>query len=76
MADRGVEVIFTPKYSPDFNPVEFAFNKLKTMAKQEYYRNLLTANLQYAIYELLDTVTPNDAVGFLNTGKLVTWLYD
>ena len=30
LAERGVEVLFLPPYSPDFSPVEQAWSKLKT----------------------------------------------
>ncbi|WP_425554634.1 transposase, partial [Georgenia daeguensis] len=30
LAKRGVELVFLPPYSPDFNPIELAFSKLKT----------------------------------------------
>ena len=30
LADMGIELIYTPAYSPDLNPVELCFNKLKT----------------------------------------------
>ena len=62
--ERGVNVIFTPRYSPDFNPCEFCFDKLKLLAKQDYYRDILAENMAAGIYELLDSVTENDATGF------------
>ena len=30
LAERGVEVLFLPPYSPDFSPIEQAWSKLKT----------------------------------------------
>ncbi|RYE05255.1 MAG: hypothetical protein EOP33_06895 [Rickettsiaceae bacterium] len=30
MAQRGVNVLFLPPYSPDFSPIEQAWRKLKT----------------------------------------------
>ena len=30
LADMGVELIFTPTYSPDLNPVERSFNKVRS----------------------------------------------
>jgi transposase len=28
--DRGAELVFVPSYSPDLNPIEQAFSKIKT----------------------------------------------
>jgi len=28
--ERNIELVYTPTYSPDFNPVEFVFNKMRT----------------------------------------------
>ena len=30
LADMGIELLYTPAYSPDLNPVELCFNKVKT----------------------------------------------
>ena len=30
LADMGIELLYTPAYSPDLNPVESCFNKVKT----------------------------------------------
>ncbi len=70
-ATLGIEIIYTPTYSPEFNPVEFGFNKLKTMVKQEYYRNLFKLNAEFAIYECLSEISASDCVGFYRkTGYL------
>ena len=31
---RGCELIYLPAYSPDFNPIEEAFGKIKGMLRQ------------------------------------------
>jgi hypothetical protein len=28
LAQQGIEVLYTPTYSPEFNPAEYAFNKI------------------------------------------------
>jgi transposase len=32
---RGCELIFLPAYSPDFNPIEEAFSKIKAHLSEE-----------------------------------------
>ena len=55
----GAEMVFLPPYSPDFNPIEMAFSKIKALLKKAAARSVLT--LWDAIREAIDAVTPNDA---------------
>src|SRR3546814_7242239 len=34
LAERGAWFLFLPKYSPDLNPIEMAFAKLKTLLRK------------------------------------------
>jgi len=34
---QGNELIFLPSYSPDLNPIEMAFSKLKTIRRENDY---------------------------------------
>jgi transposase len=58
----GCEVLFLPPYSPDFNPIERAFSKLKTALRQVEARTLEA--LWTAIGRLLSTITPADVHGW------------
>lgn len=60
----GIDVVYLPTYSPELNPVEFAFNKLKYVLKIEEMQPLVEANLDAAIYRALDEITVNDMRGF------------
>ena len=55
----GAEMVFLPPYSPDFNPIEMAFSKIKALLKKAATRSVLA--LWDAIREAIDAVTPNDA---------------
>ena len=59
LAQRGVELLFLPPYSPDFTPVESAFSKLKTSLRtaQARTRGALTA----AVRAALDWIGEDDA---------------
>jgi transposase len=54
----GAELRFLPPYSPDFNPIEFAFSKLKALlrAAAERTRDALWDTVGH----LLDTFTPQE----------------
>ena len=61
----GIIVVYLPTYSPELNPVELAFNKLKIVLKTEELQPLVHANhLHAAIYAALDTITEHDMLGF------------
>jgi transposase len=36
-AAAGVELLFLPPYSPDLNPIEEHFGKVKSLLRQEWY---------------------------------------
>ncbi|XP_077982046.1 uncharacterized protein LOC144437051 [Glandiceps talaboti] len=68
---QGIEVIFTPKYSPEFNPVEFCFNKIKRTLERPPLSELAYRNLSVAIYSAVEEVSPADVHGFFSaTGYL------
>jgi transposase len=58
----GCRVLFLPTYSPDFNPIEQAFAKIKQLLRQAQART--TEALAAAIAHALDCITPADAGGF------------
>jgi transposase len=58
----GCELRFLPSYSPDFNPIELAFSKLKQHLRGEAERTF--AGLVAATGPALDAVTAADARGF------------
>jgi transposase len=58
----GCQVRFLPSYSPDCNPIELAFAKLKQHLRGQAERTF--AGLVAATAPALDTITPADARGF------------
>lgn len=59
---RGAELVLLPSYSPDFNPIEHAFSKLKTFVKRSAAR--ARSALDAAIAAALKTVTLSDVQGW------------
>ena len=59
---RGCELVFLPSYSPDLNPIELAFSKLKAFVKHLAARSRLA--LDAAIAAALKTVTLSDVLGW------------
>jgi transposase len=59
---KGCELVYLPPYSPDFNPIEQAFSKLKGCLRAACARNRDT--LMEVIGEALRTITASDAEGY------------
>jgi transposase len=59
---RGAELVFLPSYSPDLNPIEEAFSKMKAILRKAGARTKET--LLEAMAEALCAVTPEDAAGW------------
>src|SRR5687767_9511276 len=59
---RGADLVFLPSYSPDFNPIEEAFSKIKTLVRKEGAR--VREVLAEAIGRALAAVTTEDTAGW------------
>jgi len=62
IAQAGAEVRFLPAYSPDLNPIEKMWSKVKSYLRGAEARTL--AALIEAIGRALQTVTPQDAINW------------
>jgi transposase len=58
----GAEVRFLPAYSPDLNPIEMMWSKVKALLRKAQARN--HADLLKAIAAALCAVTSQDALGW------------
>jgi transposase len=59
---RGCELIYLPPYSPDLNPIEEAFAKIKALLRKAQART--REALLEAMGRALDAVSASDARGF------------
>lgn len=62
--ERGAELVFLPTYSPDLNPIEEAFSKIKNILRKLGART--HEALLKAMAEALSAVTPRDAAGWFD----------
>lgn len=58
----GAKLFYLPSYSPDLNPIEQAFAKLKTFLRKANARSF--DQVEAAIAQLLSSVTPNECRNF------------
>ena len=59
----GAKLFFLPRYSPDLNPIEQVFAKLKTLLRKTDPRTIETT--WRGIGELLDGFTPQECANYL-----------
>jgi transposase len=59
IASRGAEVLYLPPYSPDLNPIEKAWSKIKQYLRSTRARS--KEDLDRAITEALKLITPDNA---------------
>lgn len=60
----GCSVLYLPSYSPDFNPIELAFSKIKAYLRRVGVHTQKA--LEAAIAAAIDLVTPSDAIGYFH----------
>ena len=65
IAAAGAEVWFLPPYSPDFNPIEKMWSKIKAFLRSVKARTFDA--LLDAIADALQTITPTDAEGWFSS---------
>jgi transposase len=58
----GASLLYLPPYSPDFNPIENAFAKLKALLRKAAERTI--EGLWTAIGHLLDAFTPGECANY------------
>jgi transposase len=60
----GAELRFLPPYSPDFNPIENAFSKLKAMLRKSAQRSV--DGLWRTVGEIIDKFTPAECQNYFS----------
>ena len=58
----GASLLFLPPYSPDFNPIENAFAKLKALLRKAAERTV--EGLWTAIGHIIETFTPTECANY------------
>jgi transposase len=70
IAAAGATVLYLPPYSPDLNPIEKLFSKLKTLLRKAAKRS--TEELWKEIGALLNTVTANECANYFTSAGYVS----
>ena len=64
LLDKGIIVIFIPAYSPDFNPIELAWSKIKSYLRKVKARD--ASSLILSISSALSCITIDDVQGWIS----------
>lgn len=63
--DTGARLIYLPPYSPDFNPIEMAFSKLKAALRKAAARTI--PELWDVIAEAIELYKPEECANYFTT---------
>lgn len=66
----GAALLYLPPYSPDLNPIEQAFSKVKQLLRSLAARS--SAALWSGIQPILERITPDDALGYFTAAGYAT----
>ena len=68
----GASLLFLPPYSPDLNPIENAFSKLKALLRKVEQRTI--TGLWNAVGEIADVFTPQECGNYFKAaGHALAW---
>ena len=67
----GAQLLFLPPYSPDFNPIENAFSKLKALLRKAAARTI--DELWAAVASAIDTFTPTECNNYFAAAGYDAW---
>ena len=69
-ATSAPRFFFLPPYSPDLNPIEQAFAKLKTFLRRENARTV--EQITHCIRKLIDQITPSECINYFKKADYST----
>ena len=69
LAERGASFLFLPRYSPDLNPIEMAFAKLKAHLRAGAHRTIDA--LWRAIGSICDLFSPEECLNYFRAAGYV-----
>ena len=64
LARMGIQYLFLPTYSPDLNPAENCFSKLKSVLKMERFQSVTQANVKVAVGKAMKEISTTDIEGY------------
>jgi len=72
MNDNGIKYLYLPPYSPELNPIEEAFSKVKGIVKK--YKPKAFECLKYIVNKAMESVTKTDAENYVEHAAEFSWV--
>ena len=66
LQEMGVELLYAPVFSPDLNPVEHCFNKIKTIMNYDL-QDITCANTKLSAMIAIEKMTCKDMANFFKS---------
>jgi transposase len=66
----NILLIFNPPYTPQFNPIELAFSKIKTI-----FRTLSHSDIKTDILKAINSITQSDSPNYFNHALKIILTY-
>lgn len=63
LGEMGIELIYTPTYSPDLNPIEECFSKIKSVLTTEHVNHNIYS-IRASVLDATSKVTATDMLGY------------
>lgn len=63
-SNKNLTILYLPPYSPDFNPIEMMWSKIKAILRKLKIRNIVA--LPSAIKQAFDCISVNDCLGWFS----------
>ena len=70
LQEMGVELLYTPVFSPDLNPVEHCFNKIKTVVNYDL-KDITCANTKLSAVLAIEEITHEDMINFFRNTSYI-----
>lgn len=67
----GVDYLFLPAYSPDLNPAEQCFRKVKTLIKSDRLIDLMHQCLKVAVFTAFSEISARDTRSFFQATEII-----
>ena len=63
LSEMGIELLYTPTYLPDLNPIEECFSKIKHVLTNDYV-NSNVYSIKASVFDTTSKVTASDMLGY------------
>ena len=67
ISSKGCHLVYLPRYSPEFNPIEMAWSKIKSYLRGKNPRTL--QEVEQALIQAIRTITTQDSINYITPAR-------